>query len=205
MQKDIENSWSIENEFHKYVRAERWTKYIAQYETVRRCSASVSGAVVEVGVHKMNSLVRLHAFHKALGLDPQYVGFDMFDTFMVSNPESALDSDFSFVQNFEEKTGGALSLEEAQKVADYHCISNIKLLKGDIFETIPENIDLFSSGIRFLHVDVDVLPATYFALQTLVPLSFPDTIYQYLPIQKHNIFLQFQEELMVDMQDVQTH
>jgi len=176
VQNNIDSTWGIENAFHQKVKSDRWEKYLSQYEAVKLCTKGVRGCVVEVGVHKMNSMVRLHAFHKALGFDPTFVGFDMFDNFVVSNPETALASDFKFVEEFEEKTGGALSLEDAEEVARYHSISNIRLVKGDVFDTIPQSMNYLSEGIRFLHIDVDVFPATYFSLKRLIPVCNPGAI-----------------------------
>ena len=168
------SSWNFENDFHHHVGTDRWDKYLAQYETVKLCSCE--GAVVEVGVHKLNSLIRLYAFHQALGINVDFYGFDVFSSFPISNPHDALDSDFSFVSDFEQKTGGAFSFSKANSIISELSMTRTYLIEGDIFDTIPASLNLFSQGIRLLHIDVDIYPATLFALTSLVPLCNPGAI-----------------------------
>ena len=158
------NAWDAENLFHWKTNTLRWEKYVSQYEIIKKAPLD-KGIILEIGVHKLCSLLRIAHFRDILGYSESSIfGFDFFDKFELSK-SSNVSSDQSFIDDFERKTGGALKLNEANKILEINDLKNISLVKGDIFSTLKEFFDLNQFTISFLHIDVDVYPPTLFSLQ----------------------------------------
>ncbi|MCR4314188.1 MAG: hypothetical protein NUV84_03000, partial [Candidatus Uhrbacteria bacterium] len=74
--------WEHENGFYQTAPFDRLAKALAQYE-IMKVAMGVAGDIVEVGVHKGCSLIRLLTYRDLLGgaLARRVYGFDMFGAF----------------------------------------------------------------------------------------------------------------------------
>ena len=162
-----QNAWDSENAFYWFSHPTRISKLLAHFEIYKQI-LDVPGDVIEFGVYKATSLVRLATFRKILENDfaRRVVGFDAFGKFPQN--ESNAPSDPAFIAKFEKEGGDGLSVIEVQKVIDFKNFENIELISGDVFETLPKWISANShSRIAFLHLDLDVYAPTKYVLDEL--------------------------------------
>jgi hypothetical protein len=165
--------WDYENGFYWFSSPSRLNKLLAHYELYKSI-VNLPGDIFELGVYKGASLVRLATFR--YGLENSYsrriVGFDAFGRF----PREGLtqESDNRFIEEFESAGGAGLGLDEVQRVLDRKGYSNIQLVKGNVFETLPTFIERHpETRIALLHLDMDVREPTAFALDLLYDRVVP--------------------------------
>ncbi|MEJ2758431.1 MAG: hypothetical protein P8046_08140 [Anaerolineales bacterium] len=106
---DIDKRWDYENGFYITSEPARIGKAIAQYELYRSIS-SLSGHVLEFGIFKGASFIRLAAYREILESQAsrKLIGFDIFGKFPV--PEDAADQEF--VTNFVHAAGDGISQKQ---------------------------------------------------------------------------------------------
>lgn len=125
------------------------------------------GDVLEFGVYKGTSIVRLLSFRDLLENEAsrKIFGFDVFGKF----PENLeLESDKQFVQKFENAGGYGIRKKELEFHLDAKGFKNYELIEGDILQTIPEFIAKNRHRkIALLHIDVDVYEPTKMILENL--------------------------------------
>ncbi len=172
-QAKLDEPWNHENSFYWTSDPQRLSKVFAQYEIYKKI-IYLPGDIVELGVFKLCSLIRLATCRRFLENDHsrKIYGFDMFGPFPVPNQSSNLDKDFTRAHD---AIGDILSLEEAQQVLLNKNFENIQLVKGDIFETIPSILSKKKESLRIslLHLDLDLKSPTLFALEQLWDLVVP--------------------------------
>lgn len=163
---DHNKKWDYENGFYLTCETNRIGKFLNQLEIYKKI-ISLPGDILEFGVYKGTSIIRLLSFRDLLesSLSRKIYGFDIFGKF----PNNVnLDSDKSFINQFESSGGYGISKEELDSCLNKKNIINYDLIKGDIFETLP--IFLESNPhirISLLHLDVDVYEPTKFIINTL--------------------------------------
>jgi hypothetical protein len=163
---DLEKKWDYENGFYLTCETSRIGKFLNHLEIYKKI-IELPGDILEFGVYKGTSLVRLLSFRDLLESDNsrKVFGFDMYGKF----PDSLkLESDRQFVQRFENAGGFGISKKEL----DFHLgnkgFRNFELIEGDILETIPEFLATNQSKkISLLHIDVDVYEPTKIILENL--------------------------------------
>lgn len=162
---NLNNKWNYENGFYLTSQPNRIGKMLAQYELYKKI-INLPGDVLEFGVYKGASLLRLATFRNLLENDfsRKIIGFDMFGKFPTTDDEL----DNKFIQSFENDGGYGIDKEELEKFIDYKNLQNVKLVKGDINETL----DIFLEEtphlrISLLHIDVDVYQPTKLILDKL--------------------------------------
>ena len=161
--------WEYENGFMHFANESRLAKFILQYELFQK-SKNVPGDIFEFGVHKTNSLRRFCIYRNLVGseLSKKIIGFDFFGEFKFD--ANKVKSDENFVYEFEKATGGCYSLEQCQKILDFHKTSNITLVKGDVKSTLPKYLsENPQTRVSFLNLDMDIYEPTKFVLETLYP------------------------------------
>jgi len=149
---------------------------LAHYE-IYKSITNLPGDILEFGVYKCASLIRLATFRNALENDfsRKIIGFDAFGKFPTEKIQS--DDDTSFIKSFECAGGVGLGLEEAQSVMDLKGFSNIHLVKGNVFETLPHYLEENpQTRIAFLHLDMDVKEPTTLALELLYDRVVPNGV-----------------------------
>ena len=156
----INNSkkWDYENGFYLTSKIDRMSKIISHYELFKLI-LSLEGSIIECGVYKGSSFVRLASFRGLLekSSSRKIIGFDAFGNF----PLQDNNDDNDFIKNFEMAGGPGLKINDLEAVLEYKSISNYELIKGDIINTIPKFInDNPEIKIAMLHIDVDVFEPT---------------------------------------------
>lgn len=163
---DLEKKWDYENGFYLTCETSRIGKFLNHLEIYKKI-LELPGDIIELGVYKGTSLVRLLSFRDLLECDysRKVFGFDMFGKF----PNSLeLESDREFVQSFENAGGFGISKKELDFHLENKGFRNFELIEGDILKTIPEFLAANrSKKISLLHIDVDVYEPTKIILENL--------------------------------------
>lgn len=159
------SQWDYENGFYLTSQTTRLAKTIALFELYRSI-VHLPGQVVECGVYKGASLIKLATFREMLESphSRMIVGFDAFGEF----PEQADPEDSAFVAQFQAEGGPGIPIGELTKVLEYKSLTNIELVKGDITATLPKYVeDHPELRISLLHLDVDVYLPSMVILEAL--------------------------------------
>ena len=162
---DTEKPFDYENGYWLTSASSRFAKSIAQFEIYKKI-VNIPGDIVELGVFKGTSLIRLATFREILESQNsrKILGFDVFGEF----PKSVIsDDDKEFIENFERQAGYGIGKKELETFLKNKGFTNIELIKGDILETLPKFAKNDALKISLLHIDVDVYEPTKFALETL--------------------------------------
>lgn len=162
---DINKAWDYENGYYLTSPISRIAKLCAHYDLYKRI-VGLPGHIVELGVLKGASLIRLATFRNILEseLSRKVIGFDVFGKF----PKQEDAHDKKFAEWFEGIAGEGIGKEELESVFQSKGISNIEFVSGDILETVPEYVGSHPElKIAFLHIDVDVYRPTQIALEFL--------------------------------------
>ena len=170
------SSWCYENGFYWFSPKTRLNKMLAHYELYKTIT-SIPGHIFELGVYKGASLVRFCTFRDALENDysRKIVGFDAFGEFPIDNLQ--VQDDLAFIERFEEAGGHGLDEKEVEDVLSAKGFENFKLIKGNVFDTLPKYLsDNPETRIALLHLDMDVKEPTDFALDLLYERMVPGGI-----------------------------
>lgn len=170
------SAWDYENGFYWFSPKTRLNKMLAHYELYKTIT-SIPGHIFELGVYKGASLVRFCTFRDALENDysRKIVGFDAFGEFPIDNLQ--VQDDLAFIERFEEAGGHGLDEKEVGDVLSAKGFENFKLIKGNVFDTLPKYLsDNPETRIALLHLDMDVKEPTDFALDLLYERMVPGGI-----------------------------
>ena len=170
------SAWDYENGFYWFSPKTRLNKMLAHYELYKTIT-SIPGHIFELGVYKGASLVRFCTFRDALENDysRKIVGFDAFGEFPIDNLQ--VQDDLAFIERFEEAGGHGLDEKEVGDVLSAKGFENFKLIKGNVFDTLPKYLsDNPETRIALLHLDMDVKDPTHFALDLLYERVVPGGI-----------------------------
>lgn len=163
---DVEKKWDYENGFYLTCETSRIGKFLNHLEIYKKI-IELPGDILEFGVYKGTSLVRLLSFRDLIESSEsrKIYGFDIFGKF----PSSLeLESDREFVKKFENAGGFGISKKELDFHLENKGFQNFELIEGDILKTIPEFLEKNKSKkIALLHIDVDVYEPTKLILETL--------------------------------------
>jgi len=162
---DTDKQWDYENGFYLTSHVKRLAKSLAHYELYKRI-LNLPGQVVECGVYKGASLIRLLTFREILESphSRRIIGFDAFGKF----PDQADGDDAAFIKKFEGIGGEGISRTELEAVLAYKGFGNYELVEGDIAQTLPDYLaDHPELKISLLHVDVDVYNPSVVILENL--------------------------------------
>lgn len=153
---DFDKKWEYENGFYLSCQNNRIGKLINHYELYKKI-LNIPGHILEFGVFKGTSLIRLLTFRDLLeATDSRKVfGFDMFGKFPTSDLNHK--QDLAFVEKFELEGGHGIAKENLIQSLESKKINNYELIKGDISETLPKFLnDNPQFRFSFIHIDVDV-------------------------------------------------
>lgn len=167
------NVWDAENVFYLRSHPSRLAKLLAHYELYQQI-VGIPGAVVECGVYKGASLARFASFRDLLeNNDSRTIyGLDAFGVFPTKGVKSKADQ--AFIEKFESAGGAGISKKALAKVFSSKGFSNVELIEGDVFNTIPALLErLPHLRIALLHLDMDVYEPTKFAIEKLLPHMTP--------------------------------
>lgn len=151
----FDKKFHYENGFYLTSTIDRLGKMLAHYE-LYKLIIDLPGHIVECGVFKGNSLIRLATFRNLYEshFSRKIIGFDIFGEF----PKTEFKDDKKFRDEFIQEAGkNSISENELEKIFQQKGIENFELIKGDINITVPkyvkENPQL---KIALLHIDTDV-------------------------------------------------
>ena len=163
---DISNKWDYENGFYLTCETSRIGKLLNHLEIYKKI-VDLPGDVLEFGVYKGSSIVRLLSFRELLesSYSRKIVGFDAFGKF----PDNlSIESDKAFVKGFEGAGGFGISKMELEEHLNRKGFTNFELIEGDINHTITEYLKSNPAlKISLLHIDVDVYEPSKVILENL--------------------------------------
>ena len=151
------NIWDYENAFYWYSSPTRLNKLLAHYELYKSIS-NLPGHVLEFGVFKGVSLIRLATFRSTLENDfaRKIVGFDAFGKFPKEGLKLKIDRDFSV--HHDKSAGNGLGIKTIQNILTKKGFKNIELVKGNVIKTLPKYLDDNpETRVAFLHLDMDYI------------------------------------------------
>ena len=150
----VENKWDYEIGYYLTCDNSRISKSLNQYELYKKI-INIPGDIVEFGVYKGGSLIRMATFRETLEVDSsrKIIAFDAFGSF----PRVGSKADDKFIAKFENEGGDGISLSELENCLKYKKIRNVELIKGDINLSLQEYIlNNPALKVALLHIDVDV-------------------------------------------------
>jgi hypothetical protein len=163
---DTTKKWDFENGFYLTCETSRIGKFISHLEIYRKI-INLPGDVLEFGVYKGSSIIRLLSFRNLLENEysRKITGFDIFGKF----PDKlSIESNRNFVEKFENAGGYGINKDELNILLDKKGFRNFSLIEGDISHTVPEYVIKNPAlKISMLHIDVDVYEPTKVILEYL--------------------------------------
>lgn len=164
---DFENKWDHVNGFHLTAPNREMVKILSYWELYQKI-ADTPGDIIECGVFKGSSLIRFATYREmcSMPFSREIVGFDTFGKF----PETDYENDKHNRQQFVEAAGEeGFDTEQIRHVLTQKGLNqNIKLVEGDINDTVPAFVDS-NPGLRIalLHIDVDIYEPTVTIIESL--------------------------------------
>ncbi len=156
---DPSKKWDYENGFYLTCETGRLGKFLNHLEIYKKI-LSLPGDILEFGVYKGASIMRLFAFRELLETESsrKIIGFDAFGKF----PKNlTLESDLEFVDKFEDNGGDGISVEDLTNCIKAKKYSNYELIPGDINVTLPKWLKEHpEKRFSLIHIDVDVYEPT---------------------------------------------
>lgn len=163
MKKNLLTPWNAENSFYQLSDTTRIAKLIYQYE-IYKMIKNIPGDVVEFGVFKGSSLIKMLTFREILenSSSRKFYAFDAFGKFPRTKTKKF---DKEFITKFENDAGCGLQIKELQKILLKKGFKNFELIKGDINFTALNFLKKNKSlKIALLHLDLD----TYFVTKKIL-------------------------------------
>lgn len=170
---ESERVWDYENGWHWFSSPSRMHKLLAQYELYRQI-IGLPGHVLEFGVYKAVSLIRLASFRQLLEVDHSrnIVGFDAFGRFPVDG--ISLGADHEFIEGFQREGGDGLSARDVLLMLRRKGFTNIELVPGNVFDTLPRYLEEHPElRVAYLHLDMDVKEPTELVLELVYDRIVP--------------------------------
>lgn len=163
---DLDQKWDYENGFYLTCETGRLGKLLNHLEIYKKI-LDLPGDVLEFGVYKGTSLVRLLSFRDLLEHQGsrKIVGFDAFGKFP---DDLELEEDRDFVERFEQAGGYGISAEDLDDFLQAKGMKNYELVEGDINHSLPNYLEAHpAQKIALLHIDVDVYEPSKLILDLL--------------------------------------
>lgn len=159
--------YEYETFFHLTAGRDRITKFLKHYEFLKMAK-NISGEIVECGVFKGTSFLRLAHIRDILGLKKKLIGFDNFNDIY---PNTDISQDKNLRKKWIKNSGGkSISINQLQIVLDQKKIKEYLLIKGDVESTIKNFIKKNPKlKICFLNIDIDFYESTLVCLKYLYP------------------------------------
>lgn len=151
-----------ENGFYWFSSPNRIAKLCAHYE-LYKLIVNLPGEVVESGVFKASTLIRLATFRHffEVPIARGIYAFDAFGSFptdAASRPE-----DINYAATYDENFGQGLHVADVEKILKAKGLdANVHCAAGDITKTMPHFFEEYPyMRLAFVHVDVEVYEPTF--------------------------------------------
>ncbi len=165
---NIKDKFEFENNFYLTCNNDRISKLLIQYELFSM-TKKIPGEIVECGVFKGTSLIRLATFRELFNKKrKKIIGFDTFGKF----PSADFSRDTKLRKKFVQQSGNqSISVSQLEKILKQKKISkNIELVKGDITKTVPKFLERYPKlEISLLNLDVDLYEPSKIILEYFYP------------------------------------
>jgi hypothetical protein len=160
------NFFDLENNFYKLVPFSRIEKFVIQLELFKK-SLIAKGDIIEFGVYKGNSLIRLISFNKIFNQKKKVFAFDVFHKF----PHSSIKKDELHRKRFIKEAGeNSISKQKLNQILKKKNFKNVSLIKGNVLKTIPiflkKNKNL---NYSFINLDLDLYEPSLLVLEKFYP------------------------------------
>ena len=159
-------SFDYENNFYLSCDNSRIGKIVTHYELLK-LSSNIPGSIIECGVFKGISLIRLATFLKLLKSNKKIIAFDAFG----KHPTTKISSDHKRRNKLLSHGEKGISEKQLMKVLRQKGLEkNVRLVKGDITETVPRYLKLNPKlKISLLNLDVDFYEPSMSILKNFYP------------------------------------
>ena len=170
---DFHKPFDYENNFYLSCDNSRIGKMLAHYELLK-LSSKIPGCIIECGVFKGISLIRLATFLKLLKSNKKIIAFDTFG----KHPTTKISSDHKRRNKLLSHGEKGISEKQLMKVLRQKGLEkSIRLVKGDITETVPRYLKLNPKlKISLLNLDVDFYEPSISILKNFYPKLSKDGI-----------------------------
>ena len=161
------NFFEIENNFYQLAPFSRLEKFITQLELFKK-SIEVKGDIIEFGVYKGNSLIRLISFNKIFNKRKKKIyGFDVFDKFPFGSNKKDKKHRINFVKDAGENS---INKNKLIKILKKKKFTNFKLIKGNVLQTIPIFLKKNNKlKFSFINLDLDLYEPSLLVLENFYP------------------------------------
>jgi len=146
-------------------------RFLARYELMKMIQ-DIPGAVIEMGVCSGNGIMTLIHSHNVLQPTYKYrefYGFDTFEGFPSVHENDIADTEWKkgdFCNNGYNRLHDIINIHNSY----YYLPTNIKLIKGDVNETLPKFLNENKHIIvSLLYLDLDIYEPTKTCLKYLLP------------------------------------
>ena len=159
-------SFDYENNFYLSCDNSRIGKIVTHYELLK-LSSNIPGSIIECGVFKGISLIRLATFLKLLKSNKKIIAFDAFG----KHPTTKITSDHKRRKILLSEGKEGISEKQLMGILKRKGLEkNIKLIKGDITVTIPKYLKSNPKlKISLLNLDVDFYEPSISILKNFYP------------------------------------
>ena len=157
--------YDSETDFNLQMDKERLSKFLIHYEIFKKI-INVKGDIVECGIFKGTSFVRLALFRELFKKKCNLIGFD---TFTDTYPNTSFENERKHREHWIKTAGhSSISKKQLENVFKKKKIKNVKLVKGDVLNTVPNFIKKNRKlKISFLNIDLAFVEPTECALDYL--------------------------------------
>jgi len=163
---DFHKPFDYENNFYLSCDNSRIGKMLAHYELLK-LSSKIPGCIIECGVFKGISLIRLATFLKLLKSNKKIIAFDTFG----KHTTTKISSDHKRRNKLLSHGKEGISEKQLMKVLKHKGLEkNIQLIKGDITEVCPMYLKQHPKlKISLLNLDVDFYEPSVSILENFYP------------------------------------
>ena len=161
------NFFETENNFYQLAPFSRFEKFITQLELFKK-SIEVKGDIIEFGVYKGNSLIRLISFNKIFNKRKKKIyGFDVFNKFPFGSNKKDEKHRINFVKDAGENS---INKNKLIKILKKKKFTNFKLIKGNVLKTIPIFLKKNNKlKFSFINLDLDLYEPSLLVLENFYP------------------------------------
>ncbi len=169
------SGFNMFDNFPKYVQRSALSRFLVRYEVFKK-QLDVHGSIIELGVGRGGSLMtwaQLSTMFEPVNYTREIVGFDTFEGVpAVDQNDESPHSSLVRVGGFGVEADAYEDIQRAIDVFDMtrplNHLERVKLVKGDICETLPAFLaDNPHMIISLLYIDVDLYQPTKVALELL--------------------------------------
>ena len=157
--------YDSETHFNLQMDRERLSKFLIHYEIFKKI-IKIDGDIVECGIFKGTSFVRLAMFRDLFKKKSKLAGFDFFGDIY---PDTSFENERKH-RAYWIKTAGhsSISKKQLENIFKKKKIKNFKLIKGDVLKTIPDYVKKNKNlKISLLNIDLAFVEPTKCAIDYL--------------------------------------